>query len=62
MAAGLKLCRSSEINAILLDGHDITDLKQIQMTLEQRNQHLDSFVHIVSHDLKAPLRAVANLA
>lgn len=41
---------------------DVTDLKEIQTTLENRNSDLDSFVHIVSHDLKAPLRAVANLS
>ena len=36
---------------------DITDLKQAQADLQARNHELDSFVHIVSHDLKAPLRA-----
>ena len=41
---------------------DITDLKQTQAALEERNNELDSFVYIVSHDLKAPLRAIANLS
>ena len=37
-------------------------LAQAAALLDERNQELDSFVHIVSHDLKAPLRAVSNLS
>ncbi len=41
---------------------DITESKHNKAVLEERNQELNNFVHIVSHDLKAPLRAVSNLS
>jgi hypothetical protein len=48
---------------------DITDHKQTAQTLQQSiaelercNKELDDYTHVVSHDLKAPLRAISNLA
>lgn len=37
-------------------------LAQTTAVLEKRNQELDQFAYVISHDLKAPLRAIANLS
>ncbi|MBE9062583.1 PAS domain S-box protein [cf. Phormidesmis sp. LEGE 11477] len=37
-------------------------LKNTMSQLEQRNNELDQFAYVTSHDLKAPLRAIVNLA
>jgi PAS domain S-box-containing protein len=53
----------------IVNHHQTAELLQLnrsllltQQQLKERNDDLDNFVRIASHDLKAPLRAIANLA
>jgi PAS domain S-box-containing protein len=70
------LDRSQQVEQILVVSRDVTARKQSEQKLqeseerlkaivhelEERNQELDKFVYIVSHDLKAPLRGISNLS
>lgn len=44
------------------NAENLAALEQIKADLEKRNYELDQFVYIASHDLKAPLRGIANLS
>ena len=55
--------------AVLVAALDITSLKEAELALEERtikleqtNADLEQFAYVASHDLKAPLRGLDNLA
>lgn len=57
------------INGLVVNSRDVTErvkneqqLKEYSQSLEKINKELDQFAYIVSHDLKAPLRAINNLS
>ncbi|ACE86084.1 sensor histidine kinase [Cellvibrio japonicus] len=40
---------------------DITERKRLQLSLQQANAHMEEFTYVASHDLKSPLRGIADL-
>ncbi len=40
---------------------DISERKRLELSLQQANAHMEEFTYVASHDLKSPLRGIADL-
>jgi signal transduction histidine kinase len=58
---GLNLVPGEEDGLVLAAVTDITRRKTMQLALRQANSNLEEFTYAASHDLKSPLRGIADL-
>jgi PAS domain S-box-containing protein len=63
-ARGRVQARDAHGNAVRMVGtiQDVTRAKQAEAELAQKNKDLEALLHVISHDLREPLRAVLNFA
>jgi PAS domain S-box-containing protein len=58
---GLNTVNVEDETLVLAVISDITERKRLELSLRQANAHMEEFTYVASHDLKSPLRGIADL-
>lgn len=58
---GLNPVDSEKGQLVLAVITDITERKRLELNYQQANAHMEEFTYVASHDLKSPLRGIADL-